>query len=106
MRQWRLVWWTPRTESHTLPVATGALIGVVSVGFGIAIARTRRVISVADVTGRPLSVKRVRAGMFIALLVAVQAVLLGTEGLELSALVWATLAGVVVGGLAGRERSL
>ncbi|TFG52266.1 MAG: hypothetical protein E4H37_06410, partial [Gemmatimonadales bacterium] len=90
------------TESHTLPVATGALIGIVSVGFGIAIARTRRVSSVADMTGQPLSVNRVRAGMFIALLVAVQAVLLGTEGLELSALVWATLAGVAIGGVGNR----
>ncbi len=91
------------TESHTLPVATGVLIGIVSVGFGIAIARTRRVSSVADMTGQPLSVNRVRAGMFIALLVAVQAVLLGTEGLELSALVWATLAGVAIGGVGSRE---
>lgn len=92
------------TESHTLPVATGALIGIVSVGFGIAIARTRRVSSVADATGQPLSVNRVRAGMFIGLLVAVQAALVGTEGLALSALVWATLAGVAVGGLRRRER--
>jgi hypothetical protein len=90
-------------QSHAIPIATGALVGVVSVGFGIAIARTRRLSSVADATGQPLSVNRVRAGMFIALLVAVQAVLLGITGLELSALVWATLAGVAIGGVGSGE---
>lgn len=95
----------PAAANHTIPVGVGALVGVVSVGFGIAIARTRQVSSLADATGQPLSVHRVRAGMFIGLLVAVQATLLGTEGLELSALVWAALAGVAIGGLRRRERS-
>jgi len=94
----------PAAANHAIPVGLGASVGAVSVGFGIAIARTRRVRSLADVTGQPLSVNRVRAGMFIGLLVAAQAVLRGTEGLALSALVWATLAAVAVREVGGAVR--
>jgi hypothetical protein len=86
------------SEGREVSLVAGVLVALVSVGFGIAIARTRRVRSVADVTGNQLSVARVRAGMFVGILVAAQALVLGADGVEASALIWATLAGVAVGG--------
>ncbi|UCG85464.1 MAG: hypothetical protein JSW71_16235 [Gemmatimonadota bacterium] len=67
---------------------------VVALAFAVAISLTRTVESRADVGGDRLSVSRVRAGMLIALLVALLAFLLGRPGFALTAAVWASLAGV------------
>lgn len=69
--------------------------------FGLALLRTRRVASVADVTGTTLSTRRVRAGMGVALLMALQLLALGDAGVEAAGLVWAALAGVGLAALKG-----
>ncbi len=56
--------------------------------------RTRRVRSVADVTGAPLDTARIKGAMLVALLVAGQSLSAGNEGLALAAPLFATLAGV------------
>ena len=71
-------------------------VGIVGVAYAVTILQTRRVESLGDVTGNVLSVSRVRAGMLIGLLIPLQALMLGTTGFETAALIWATLAGVVV----------
>lgn len=58
-----------------------------------------RVRSVGDATGVPLSTSRVRAAMFVGLLAASQALVHGATGFEQVSLVWATLAGVSLGGI-------
>jgi len=78
----------------SLGTGTVALLAVVALAFAAAILLTRVVRSTADVTGDLLRVSRVRAGMLIALLVALLALLLGQPGLALTAVVWAALAGV------------
>lgn len=75
------------------------LIAVVTVAYAATILSTRRVESTGDATGTPLSVSRVRAGMWIGLLVALQALINGTSGFIGSTLVWATLAGIALGGV-------
>ncbi len=87
----------PAVTARDLSLMASAAVGIVSVGFGIAIARTKAVHAVGDTSGVPLSIERVRAGMFVGLLVAVAALAPGLGGLHASALVWATLAGVAVG---------
>jgi hypothetical protein len=72
------------------------LLAAVTVLFAAVIVMTRKLNSKADVTGVCLSVSRVRAGMLIALLVALQSILLGQPGLFLAAPIWASLAGVAV----------
>lgn len=72
------------------------LLAAVALLFAAAIAMTRKLDSIADVTGVRLSVSRVRAGMLIALLIASQGVLQGQSGFASTALVWASMAGVAV----------
>ena len=69
----------------------------VTVVYGIAYFRTGDVTSVGDVGEERLSLARVRAGMAIGLLVP--AVAAASGPVELSSVVWATLAGVGVGSI-------
>jgi hypothetical protein len=69
----------------------------------VAIARTRTVRSTGDIGGAPLSVARVRAGLLVGLLVAVQATARGDAGFDAAAPVWAVLAGVGLTGLRSRS---
>ena len=94
-------------SQHGLRFDPGALgtplkwmVVAVSVGFGIAIWTTRRVSSAGDVTGIPLSLSRVRAGMLIGLLMALASLAVGADGVEASSPVWAALSGVLLQGLA------
>lgn len=87
--------WTP----ETLPATAAGLLLIVGVGYGLTMWRTRRVKSLADVSGKPLSSARVLAGMAVGLLVGLQALARGQPGLEASALVWAVLASVPLGAL-------
>ena len=57
---------------------------------------TRRVEARGDATGEPLSVHRVRGGMWVGLFVAAQSLLGGAADVRDAALVWATLAGTLV----------
>lgn len=77
------------------------LIAIVGVAYALTIVRTRRVGSLGDATGTPLSLSRVRAGMAIGLLVALQALSAGAAGLQSASLVWASLAGVALGRVGG-----
>ena len=88
----------PLTAAHVWPIA------IVSVAYVAVIVRTRHVESSGDATGAPLSPSRVRAGMWIGLLVALQALTAGAAGLEATSLVWASLAGVVLGRTGGWVR--
>jgi hypothetical protein len=71
----------------------------VTIAFIITIARTRRIASLADATAKALEPARVQAGMLLALLVALQSLMLGAEGVQSAALVWASLAGTSIGSL-------
>ncbi len=73
-----------------------ASVTIVYVAIALLLHRVR---SVGDATGLPLSTSRVRAAMFIGLLAASQALVHGAEGFERVSLVWATLAGVALGGI-------
>lgn len=75
------------------------LVAIVGIVYAAMIPLTRRIDSTGDATGAPLSLSRVRGGMFIGLLAASQALLLGPSGVEAASIVWATLAGVTVGGV-------
>lgn len=69
-------------------------IGVaIAAAFVVVILLTRRVEAVGDASGEPLSILRVRAGMWVGLFAAAQSLLDGQEAFRESALVWATLAG-------------
>lgn len=70
-------------------------VGTIALLYAFAVLRTRRVRSVADRTGEPLSVNRVRAGMAVAWLMAVQG-LLGDRALTQSSLIWAVLTALLV----------
>jgi len=73
---------------------------VVSVLWWLDIATTRVVSSLGDVSGKPLSAARVRCGMLIGWLIAAQGLITNRAMLEASSLLWATLAGLLVGRLA------
>ncbi len=92
--------WTP----ETLPATAAGMIVIVTVAYGLTVGRTRRVHSLADATGMPLSSARVRAGMAVGLLVGLQALTRGLAGLEAAALVWAVLAAVPLGALVWPRR--
>jgi hypothetical protein len=69
------------------------------------ILRTRSLDSVADATGAPLSVLRVRAGMIVVLLFTARSLLHGDEGVARSVLLWSVLGGVTLSDLLpGRRR--
>ena len=92
--------WTP----ETLPATATGLLLIVTVAYGLTVRRTRRVTSLADATGMPLSSARVRAGMAVGLLAGLQALARGQAGLEVAALVWAVLASVPLGALVWPRR--
>jgi len=83
---------------------TSAMVTVSAIAllFGAALLRTRAVASVADSTGAPLSVRRVRAAMGVSLLMALQLLTQGDAGVEAAGLVWAGLAGVGLASLRAR----
>lgn len=78
----------------------------IGAAFIASIVRTRSIASVADATGEPLSARRVRAGMTVALLLAARSLLHGSDEVAASVLLWATLAGVTLSDLLpGGERA-
>ena len=79
-------------------VGVTLFLAITVLGFAVTIARTRVLDSVADMTGERLVVSRVQGGMLIALLVALQTLLLGQRWIGLASLVWAALAGVAATG--------
>ncbi|MDZ7780734.1 MAG: hypothetical protein U5R14_12495 [Gemmatimonadota bacterium] len=64
------------------------------------IVRTGTLASVADATAEPLSPRRIRFGMGIALLMAAQSLTLGDTGARHGGFLWACLAGVAVSSIA------
>ena len=92
--------WTP----ETLPATAAGLLLIVTVAYGLTVRRTRRVTSLGDATGMPLSSARVRAGMAVGLLAGLQSLTRGQAGLEAAALVWAVLAAVPLGALVWPRR--
>jgi len=70
------------------------LLVVIVLAYLVTLLQTRVLESRGDVTGDRLAVSRVRAGMLIALLVALQALSLGEPGLAHAPIVWMTMAGV------------
>lgn len=81
-----------------------ATVGAV-VLFGFAALMTRKVASLGDRSGAALDLARVRAGMLIALILALVFLPGGPAGVEASALVWASLAGIGLGRLGRLARS-
>lgn len=75
----------------------------IAVLFASAVMRTHDVQAPADVGGAPLSARRVRAAMSVALLMALQLLALRAEGARLAALLWAVLAGVGLSSLGWRS---
>jgi hypothetical protein len=69
---------------------------IVAGGFLVVILLTTRVEATGDATGEPLSLARVRAGMWVGLFTAAQSLLGGPEDVRTVALVWATLAGATL----------
>lgn len=76
------------------------VVTILSVLWLLHIVLTRSVVSVGDVGGEPLSVGRVRMGMLVGWLVALQALTATDLGAYSGALVWATLTGLIVGRIA------
>jgi hypothetical protein len=92
-------------DDPTAPAGTElSLVGIVTIVYVASRMRTRTVESRGDVTGVTLSLARVRAGMLIGLLVAVQALAIGSAGLGVASAVWATLAGAGIAGLRMKPR--
>jgi hypothetical protein len=67
----------------------------IAVAFVLMILATRRVDARGDATGEPLSVDRVRGGMWVGLFLAAQSLLEDPDAVRDVALVWATLAGTL-----------
>ncbi len=80
------------------------LVAATSLIYAASYLRTGQVESVGDVTGVTLTLSRVRAGMLIGLLVAVQALASGPSGGSDSSAIWASLAGVGIAGLRMKPR--
>ena len=98
-------WYGNGIDDLAMPTGVSAwLVAASSVLYAKTYFRTRSVEAVGDVSGVTLAVSRVRAGMFIALLVAVQALTSGPTGTVDSSAVWATLAGVGIAGLRMKPR--
>ena len=74
----------------TLPVI------IIALGYLMVILLTRTVRSVADLTGKPLDVNRVRAAMAVVWLMGVQGALSGSIASSQSIIIWAVLAGVLI----------
>jgi hypothetical protein len=90
----------PLAGIRLLDLSPGLLLaaGILSVLWLLNIALTRSVAAAGDIGGEPLSIGRVRMGMLVGWLVALQALTATDSGT--SALVWATLAGLIVGRIA------
>lgn len=86
----------PASESGYWAVALITLV------YAVAYFRTRRLSSVGDKSGVPLSLGRVRAGMVVGLLLPAQAPL--TDDAKLASALWATLAAVGVSSFLGLFR--
>jgi hypothetical protein len=69
---------------------------IVVVGAIALIAATREIAARCDATDEPISVARVRGAQAVALLTALATAASGSAGVEAGALVWATLAAVIV----------
>jgi hypothetical protein len=80
---------TPRWALWAIAAIALAYVGV--------IVTTRQVRSVGDLTGEPLQLRRVRAGMVTGLAVSLTGVLPIAHAPARSAPIWATLLGIVVG---------
>jgi hypothetical protein len=92
----------PLAGIRLLDLSPGLLLaaGILSVLWLLNIALTRSVAAAGDIGGEPLSIGRVRMGMLVGWLVALQALTATDSGTYSSALVWATLAGLIVGRIA------
>ncbi len=77
-----------------MSAGVAVLLVVIVLAYLVTLLQTRVLESRGDVTGDRLAVSRVRAGMLIALLVALQALSLGEPGLAHAPIVWMTMAGV------------
>ena len=77
-----------------MSAGVAVLLVVITLAYLVPLLQTRFLESRGDVTGDRLAVSRVRAGMLIALLVALQALSLGEPGLAHAPIVWMTMAGV------------
>lgn len=84
----------PSSEASALPLTFPVI--VVALGYLVVILLTRTVRSIADLTGKPLNVNRVRAAMAVAWLMGVQGALSGTIASTQSIIIWAVLAGVLI----------
>jgi hypothetical protein len=76
-------------------VATALAIGI-AIAFVVVIRRTRSLRALCDLTGEPLSATRVRAGMAVVTVLALRSLVIPTPAMAQTALVWATMAGVVL----------
>ena len=91
--------------SRPVPVGApdpAALAGFALVAgvFLLAIVRTRSPEARCDATGAPLSAERVRWGMALTLLMGTQALFVGEGGAAGASLLWASMAGVGLSGIA------
>jgi len=82
-----------------LPVTDSALVAVILLAWLGAIAMQKRCVSVGDATGVTLSTTRVRAGMVVGALVALQSFVASESGGDPDYLLWACLAGAALGRL-------
>jgi hypothetical protein len=99
-------WFGFGIDDLAMPTGLSAwLVAAISVLYAVSYFRTHRVEAVGDVSGVTLATSRVRAGMFIALLVAAQALTSGPTGTVASSAVWATLAAVGIAGLRMKPRN-
>lgn len=95
-----LVAWGPGVGGGA-PLSTHGLLlpGLFGLLFLGALLATRRLDSVTDVGGEPLSVRRVRGAMWIALLLAAHNLAEGLPGARDGVALWAVLGGVGIGRL-------
>ena len=80
-----------------LPAADSLLVGIIMLAWLLAIAMQKHCVSVGDVGGETLSATRVRAGMLVGLLVALQAFVQSAPGGDADIFVWVCLAGALLG---------
>jgi hypothetical protein len=73
------------------------LVAVLLLAYALATWRSRRVVSVGDIGGKPLQARRVQAGMVIGALVAVEAYVVSGPLMLESSPIWACLAAVPLG---------
>ena len=77
-------------------VALALPVLAIAIAYALVISFTRNVRSVADLTGKPLSVHRVRAAMTVTCLMGIQGALSGAVAPTPSTLIWAVLAGLLL----------